>query len=184
VVNRDLEAWTVVAHLALAMIVVATLVGLTVHLAGWVAPAGLVGAGTVRLTTTTALAAYGLMLLGSWVTGRGAGLAYRDWPLMGGRLVPTRLGDEARLLQFAHRGLAAGVGLLLVIVVVRARRSAAPAVRRLAHAMAVLFLLEVGVGGLNVFSRLHAASVTTHLALAALTWTVLVALWAVAGGLR
>src|SRR5438067_9773398 len=32
VVNRDLQAWTVVAHLALAMVVVAVLVALTVHL--------------------------------------------------------------------------------------------------------------------------------------------------------
>src|SRR5205807_843438 len=36
------------------------------------------------------------------------------------------------------------------------------------------------IGGVNVFSRLHAASVTTHLALGAGIWCTLVALWAVA----
>src|SRR5438132_6092489 len=105
VVNRDLEAWTVVAHLALAMIVVATLICLTVHLSGGVAPVAQAEPGVVRLAAAAGAGAFGLMLLGSWVTGRGAGLAYRDWPVMGGRVVPTHLDQEARLLQFAHRGV-------------------------------------------------------------------------------
>src|SRR5207244_2055760 len=42
-----------------------------------------------------------------------------------------------------------------------------------------LFAVEVLVGALNVFTRLHSAVVTTHLGLSALIWSCLVALVAV-----
>src|SRR5207244_9545712 len=54
------------------------------------------------------------------------------------------------------------------------------AVRGVAALVGALFLGEVLVGAMNVFSRLHSASVTTHLALGAAIWGSLVALWAVA----
>ena len=40
-------------------------------------------------TAWTAAATYALLLVGTYVRAEGAGLAFRDWPLMGGRLVPA-----------------------------------------------------------------------------------------------
>src|SRR5205807_4311100 len=166
VVHRELVAWTVVAHLALAMIVMAVLIVLTIHAATGARAQGAPDRGLVRLVGVTAAAAYGLLLLGSYVTGRGAGLAFRDWPLMGGRAIPVHLADAGPLLQFSHRLVALLVGLLVAYTVVRARR-AGGAVRGVATLVGALFLGEVLVGAMNVFTRLHSASVTTHLALGA-----------------
>ena len=176
VVGRKLIWWSVVGHLALAMVLMATMIVLTVHLT---APgADERGTKLSRLVAAAAVATYALLLLGSTVTGKGAGLAYRDWPLMDGRPIPSNLGGLLPSLQFSHRVGAALVAVLVAYVVVRAWRAGGP-VRRLAVLLAALFTAEVGVGGLNVFSRLHSASVTTHLALGAAIWSTLVALWAV-----
>ncbi|MCU1450824.1 MAG: protoheme farnesyltransferase [Acidimicrobiales bacterium] len=181
VVHRELVAWTVVAHLALAMIVMATLIALTVHLSpGEPAPVEDRDRSLLRLIGVTAVAAYGLLLLGSYVTGRGAGLAFKDWPLMDGTAVPPHLDTALPFLQFSHRILAALVGVLAAWVVVRAWRTGPGIVRRIGVLLGSLFVIEIVMGGVNVFSRLHAASVTTHLALGAAIWSTLVALWAVA----
>jgi protoheme IX farnesyltransferase len=176
VVNRGLKAWTVVAHLGLAMVVVSVLVVLVVRLR----PAPPAGFGAVRVPAAAAAAGtFGLLLLGSYVTGRDAGLAFKDWPLMGGRAVPQGLDHVAPMLQFAHR-----VGALLVVgliawLLVRAKR-ADPVAYRLAHVAAGLLGVEIALGALNVFTRLHSAVVTAHLATSALIWTALVAVVALA----
>src|SRR5687768_15526739 len=72
VVNRELEAWTVVAHLGLGMLFAGALIVLTVHLT-----VGRTGPGdptSRRWLGVAALGVYAQLLLGSWVTGRGAGL--------------------------------------------------------------------------------------------------------------
>src|SRR5687767_7644002 len=104
VVGRELEAWTVVAHLGLGMTFAATLILLTVHLL--VPRTGTGEPLSRRLLGFAALATFAQLLLGSWVTGRGAGLAFTDWPLYGGRLVPDLAGREDAALQFAHRSWA------------------------------------------------------------------------------
>jgi protoheme IX farnesyltransferase len=176
VVNRGLQAWTVVAHLGLALVVVAVLVTLVAHLASPSVPSG---AAPVRVPAVVAAAGtFGLLLLGSYVTGRDAGLAFRDWPLMSGRVVPRHLDSIAPMLQFAHRLAAVVVGCLVAWVFVRARHAPRP-LRSLAHAAAGLFAVQILVGALNVFTRLHSAVVTTHLGLSALIWSCLVALVAV-----
>jgi protoheme IX farnesyltransferase len=83
-------------------------------------------------------------------------------------------------LQFSHRVVAALVSVLAAWVVVRAWRAGPGIVRRLGVLLGTLFGVEILIGGVNVFSRLHAASVTTHLALGAAIWCTLVALWAMA----
>ena len=82
------------------------------------------------------------------------------------------------MLQFAHRLAAVVVGCLVAWVFVRARHAPRP-LRSLAHAAAGLFAVQILVGALNVFTRLHSAVVTTHLGLSALIWSCLVALVAV-----
>src|SRR5207248_8109824 len=83
-------------------------------------------------------------------------------------------------LQFSHRIVAALVSVLAAWVVVRAWRAGPGIVRRLGVLLGTLFGVEILIGGVNVFSRLHSASVTTHLALGAAIWCTLVALWAMA----
>src|SRR5581483_578491 len=123
-------------------------------------------------------ATYVLLLLGSTVTGKGAGLAYKDWPLMNGTALPSNVTHLLPALQFSHRIVAAAVGVLAAVVVVRAWRTGPGVVRRLGVLLGALFAVEIVVGGINVFSRLHSASVTTHLAVGAAIFGTLVALFA------
>src|SRR5437588_11688756 len=179
VVGRELIWWSVVGHLALAMILMAALIELTVHLSAG-APEQHSNRSLTRLVGATGVAAYALLLLGSTVTGKGAGLAYRDWPLMNGTVLPSNLNRLLPFLQFSHRIVAALVSVLAAWVVVRAWRTGPGIVRRLGVLLGTLFGVEILIGRVNVFSRLHSASVTTHLALGAAIWCTLVALWAVA----
>src|SRR5688572_6399444 len=98
VVGRELEPWTVVAHLGLAMAFAATLIALTVHLL--VPATGRADRGTRTLFGLAAAAVYGQLLLGSWVTGQHAGLAFPDWPLHNGSVIPNFEGRETAALQF------------------------------------------------------------------------------------
>ena len=45
--------------------------------------------GMARLARATAAAVFALLGVGAYVRGEGAGLAFPDWPLMNGKLVPA-----------------------------------------------------------------------------------------------
>src|SRR5207244_8587104 len=64
------------------------------------------------LPIIVALGAFALVISGAYVSQEGAGLAYPDWPLFNGKLVSAggRLAD----LHYAHRLLAAGLGVLML----------------------------------------------------------------------
>jgi len=148
VVKHKLEAWTVVAHLGLGMGFAATLIFLTVHLT--TTSRGKAAPRTLTLLAAAAAGVFVQLLLGSWVTGQEAGLAFKDWPLYGGRFVPN-LGRQTAALQFAHRTWAYLLVALVIAVAVHVRRRypAGDPVRRLTTAAAALVLVQVGLGVLN-----------------------------------
>jgi heme a synthase len=122
VVKGDLHATLVTAHFATAMLLVAALVYTTAsafcheRLADG-RESVTQGPGFARLAVVTAVATYGLLLVGAYVRGQNAGLAFADWPLMDGKLVP-QLGGVFTTM-FLHRVLAAAVGLLVLYTAVR-----------------------------------------------------------------
>src|SRR5919197_1559579 len=174
VVWWKLEAESVTLHLATALALLA-LVEFVAFRARWPAGprarsgsrrfVGLVapGAGLVHLQ----------MLVGSTVTGHQAGLAYR-LPV----LVPDLQLGAARL-QFAHRLLAALVGVVVVATWLLARRGkrAHPTVTRLAGCAAGLVAVQVALGAANVANRLSALTVVPHLAVGSLLWGTMFLLW-------
>jgi protoheme IX farnesyltransferase len=179
VVRTGLDPAWVTVHFAVAMITLAVPVWMLVA----AFTDGRRGAGDARfarLAAWTALAAFGLLLVGTYVRAENAGVVFRDWPLMDGRLVPT-LGGAASAM-FAHRVLAAAVTLLVVWLAIRVRTIPGrprPLVA-LATLAAVLFLVQVGVGAANVLTRLEVWARATHVALSAAIWAVLVGLVALA----
>ena len=75
---------------AVAFVVLGVAVAITV-LAHLLEPGGV--RSYARITAITALATYALLLVGgTYVRAEGAGLAFRDWPLMSGRLIPISPG--------------------------------------------------------------------------------------------
>jgi protoheme IX farnesyltransferase len=181
VVEGGLHATVVAAHFATAMALLGVLVVATTSAFGGSggrarrAPEG-TDPSFARLTLFTAIAAGALLVVGAYVRAEGAGLAFRDWPLMDGRLVPT-LGGAATLM-FVHRLLAALVLVLVLWLAIRARTMAnrATDVVVLSTVALALFVAQALVGAANVWSRLSPAAVTAHVALSALVWGTLVAI--------
>lgn len=179
-VNMELPDTIVALHLGIALMLLALLIGTTVLAFG--------GEPAVRETTSpddrgsrrlsvllaaTALATFVLIIVGSYVANSGAALIYSDWPLFDGKLVSAggRLAD----LHYAHRLLAALVGVLLagvLWVAWREGRSRLPGVIAVAFA---LYVAEVFVGASNIWLTLPTELRAAHLALAAAVWAVLVA---------
>ncbi len=172
VVWAKLEAESVTLHLATALALVA-LLEFVAFRSRW--PAGRRAGRSrrfVRLAMVGAGLTYAQMLVGSTVTGHDAGLAF---PIH--VLVPD-LSLTATQLQFAHRILAILVGLAVVAIYLRARRTqrAHPTVTRLAGYAAGLVVVQIALGIANVANRLSALTVVPHLAVGSLLWGTMFAL--------
>jgi protoheme IX farnesyltransferase len=182
VVEGGLEATVVALHFTVAMTLLGVLVNITANSFCTVKlpqkGPSIAGSdpGFARLTVLTAAAAFVLLIVGAYVRAEGAGLAFRDWPLMDGRLVPT-LGGVATLM-FVHRALAATALLLVIWVAIRARTmvNRSKDLVILSTIALALYITQILVGAANVWTELGVASVTAHVALSGLIWGVLVAI--------
>jgi len=176
VVRYGLTPWLVTAHLAVANLFLGTLAyTAAAAFSVDVAPAGPFDRMT-RLVWLAAGAVLGLIVVGALVRGEGAGLAFTDWPLMGGRVVPT-LGALRPTLMFVHRVLVllvAGVIAPLVLLAWTRRGTRGPAAALVLGA-AGLYLLQVLIGAANVWTRLAVGPVVAHVAVSSLIWAALVA---------
>jgi heme A synthase len=179
VVKGGLAALMVTAHFGTAMVLAGVLVYATV--AAYSADVRIGGSpsGFVWLARAAAGATFVLMAVGTYVRGEGAGLAFPDWPLMRGRLVPS-LGTTPAALHFTHRLLAVVVGILVAALAALAasawrRRDAMGPAAVLALVASGLFVAQVLAGAANVWSKLAEPAVVTHVALAGVVWGALVA---------
>ncbi len=176
VVIQQLAAELVTAHLAMALTVLALTLGIADRAVNGAFPRAVSGP-PMRLVAWTGAAVLAQMLLGSWVTGSGAGLAFGDFPLMNGTLVPIITIDE-QVVQLAHRALAVIVAVLVIWSWLQVRRSiTAPGPRRLAALGASLVAVQLLLGAANVWSRLSALFVVPHLAVGAALWATTVLLY-------
>jgi cytochrome c oxidase assembly protein subunit 15 len=177
VVKVELEAESVVIHLLAALSLLALLVYVNFLASGARWPR--LDAPEARISRRgryAAGAALGLLLVGSYVSGvPGAGRAVSDWPLMGGKLVPD-LAVEELSVHFFHRLLAAAVGVVLLVMLVGVlrRKASLPTAARLARVALGLFVVEVLIGALNVWTDLNSVVVTLHLLIGTLIFGSLV----------
>jgi len=168
VVIQQLRAELVTIHLAMALTVLALTIVIAERAANGALPAAAAGL-PGRLVVVTGIAVFVQMLLGSWVSGTGAGLAFGVWP--------TSLGAAA-VVQLAHRALAVVVALLVLWTAHQVRRTAVTTrTRRLTSLAVVLVLVQIGLGAANVWSRLSALFVVPHLAVGAALWATIVLLY-------
>src|SRR5713226_2468942 len=111
-VRLELPPMIVLAHLATAM---ALLAAVCITAVAAIVPRSAGGAdrASVRMSRAAAAGTYVLILSGSLVVGSGASGACNAWPLCGGGFSFAFEGYPA--IQLLHRGLAAAVGLLIII---------------------------------------------------------------------
>jgi protoheme IX farnesyltransferase len=183
VVQTDLDPAWVTVHFGFAMALIAVVVTLAAETRYRTSKASRrpppAGEGFVRLATVTAGVAFVTLLVGTYVRATDSGLAFSDWPLMDGRLVPA-LGGAATWM-FVHRVVAALTSLLVLYAFIRAWSKPRNVVLSRLTALALaLIASQVLVGAANVWSGLDPAAVTAHVALSAAIWATLVALWVAA----
>jgi protoheme IX farnesyltransferase len=174
---------SVTAHLATAMLLVGLLVYLLVRSSY---PRVVSGRGSQRFTLLAAFAAaatYAVVLFGSNVTARDAGLIFGDWPLMNGGILPIAPDGRADLAVLygthaLHRYAAAVVLVVLggVAWVAWRDRVAQPRLARLALGILAVYVVQVIVGALQIVTLLAPWTQTLHVGLGALAWGGAVAL--------
>ncbi|HET7225295.1 MAG TPA: COX15/CtaA family protein [Candidatus Eisenbacteria bacterium] len=128
-----------------------------------------------RLGLATAIVMFGLIVVGSVVRTTGSGLSCPDWPLCQGRLIPAF--EFHVLIEWFHRLLALWVGLLLAMTVVHtaARAPLRARLGALASVAVALYLTQALLGALTVWKLLNPIVVGSHLAVALLLFSTLVA---------
>lgn len=174
---------SVTAHLAAAMLLVGLLVYVAVragHLGALPAPGARGAHGASQrftlLSAFVAVATFALLLFGSQVTATDSALIFPDWPLMGGSVVPAL--TDVTTAHVLHRWVAGLVGLLVLAVAIAAWRTQRerPTLVRLSVGGAVLFAVQIVIGGAQVLTRLEPWTQTLHLALGAMIWAMLAGL--------
>ncbi|MDH5225176.1 MAG: heme o synthase [Actinomycetota bacterium] len=175
VVNSALDPAVVTVHFGLAMVVLGVLVAATTLAFEGDRRDG--DRSYARLAAVTAAATLSLLLVGTYVRAEGAGLAFRDWPLMGGRLVPS-FGPTGAAEMFVHRLLAIVVAALVLWLAVRARTMTDRSARlvRLSTVAGALFVGQIAIGGVNVVTELSTWSRALHVAMSAAIWATVVTL--------
>ncbi len=171
VVIQQLRRELVTAHLGMALTVLAMTILIADRAAHGPMPARRAGM-PIGLIAVTGVTVFAQMLLGSWVTGHDAGLAFPDFPLMDGTLLPA-IGAQEQAIQLAHRALAVVcVGMVLWMAIFVRRATDARLPRLLAAVAVALVLVQVALGAANVWSRLSALFVVPHLAVGAALFAV------------
>lgn len=177
VVKLELEAESVVLHLATALSLLALLLYIVALATPEAKPFTEPSDGELsRSATWAAGATLFLLAVGSYMSGvEGSGRVFNDWPLMDGKAIPD-LGVELKAVHFFHRAVALVVGMILFATLMRIvrRKTEFPTAAKLAHSVLGLFAVEVLIGALNVWTDLNAAVVTAHLFAGAAIWACLI----------
>ncbi|HET6312092.1 MAG TPA: COX15/CtaA family protein [Candidatus Nitrosotalea sp.] len=163
VVKTELSSWLVLAHLALAMIILGFLVAAAVMSM----PVKTASADPAyrRLAAVAVGATYVLLLSGSTVVASGADEACHSWPLCGSGFAPDFAGVNAYTML--HRGAVLIIGALLLFALLRGMRQ--PGLRAVSIATLLVLALQVAVGAGAAITN-GALFNGFHVAVATLVW--------------
>jgi len=127
------------------------------------------------LALVSGLGIYLVIISGSVVTGTGATGACSNWPLCQFQMFP---GGGLPLIHMSHRVVTIIIGLIFVYTLYSAYRGPASShrIRHLSVIVAVLFVVQIGVGAATVLLNFPAEFRALHLSLATLIWGAVVAL--------
>ena len=114
-----------------------------------------------------------LLLFGSYMVGRGYGSACGDWPLCNGVIFPT---GKAFAIHMAHRYMTVIIGILIMWTAYSAlnRNLSHPYLNWAAISMTILFVTQIMVGAITVWTGHAAAAKGLHLIVGTLVWSALV----------
>ena len=165
----DVSHYRLAAHLSLAILIYACLLGVAFRLLD-PAPAAVPAAASLRRHARAALALVAVTIVwGAFVAGLDAGLAYNSWPLMNGVFAPEEmwnlasawmnLVENTAAVQFTHRWLAILTALVVLGLAWRMARAGMARAGALL-ALAVVAQVSLGIATLLLFVPIHVAA--TH----------------------
>ena len=183
----DVSHYRLAVHLGMAFIIAGALVWTALDLLS-ARPKRDAPTGLRRLAWATLAALFLVIILGAFVAGTNAGMIYNTFPLMDGRLLPPdyaalspwwRNGLESiGAIQFHHRWAAVLTALLIILLWLSARNTAPEsAQRRTASILALLAVVQVGLGIATLLSVVWIPLAALHQAIALMlfvtaVWTV------------
>ncbi len=163
------------AHLSLAFLIFALLVRLGLQYLYPTAPAGFNRpVRRIHMWQAGAMISFALTFVwGAFVAGMDAGLIYNEFPLMGGRWVPSDLWyypvwwqnliNNQAGVQFVHRVLAMITGVVVAILWLQtSAKDFSPIIQRLAWALFVTVLCQIALGILTLLSGVNIILATAH----------------------
>jgi heme A synthase len=176
VVKADLAPELVAIHLGTAMLLLAALLSAAV-LAKYIPEVTYPRDQVTTLIYINVVTAYVIILTGALVRGSSPDtLACVDWPLCNGELQPFQQGIT-QTIHMIHRFAVVAFGIMLLLLVWQVFQARShPLIRQLAGLALLAYLAQVAVGAVFVFSRAGSGWGALHVALAATTWALLVAL--------
>jgi len=126
------------------------------------------------LAVATAIAVWGLIVLGGTVRATDSGTACPDWPLCHGRVVPPF--ETKVMIEYAHRVVASAVGFMILGTVVWGwrRHRQNRFITRGGAAIVALLAGQVILGGVTVKTETAASVVALHLSIALTLFTLLI----------
>ena len=168
-----------VAHLALAQIFIAVLLLVAlIALAPTIAelvgrPIGRKMTGLGWTASIAAISTFALILTGGYIATSTTTTACNQWPLCGGRILPT--GFSATDIHIIHRWIALITAIAVIAVAVQAQRlrSDSPLLVSLAMAVATITIVQIFVGAASVWFHLNAILDVAHLGAATIVWGLL-----------
>lgn len=106
---------------------------------------------------------FSLIFIGGYVNASGVGLTCPDWPLCPQGIVP----HQEFVIEYIHRSIAATTGLLVIATTVFAVKSNdVPKGMKIASIIAAAAVVgQIILGAVVILERLHAITVTVHLGL-------------------
>ncbi len=105
---------------------------------------------------------FSLIFIGGYVNASGVGLTCPDWPLCPQGIVP----HQEFVIEYIHRSVAATTGLLVITTTVFTVKNNVPKGMKIASIIAAGAVVgQIILGAVVIFERLHAITVTVHLGL-------------------
>ena len=176
IVKLDLHAQVVVAHLAIAMTLLATLVVVVIRAGGLGARSAVAGSAspkTARAAVAAAAVAFVVLVLGALTANvEGAAQACQGFPLCNGSLVPTA---GSQHIQLIHRVLAFLLFFHLIGMTVGTAKRGEPAVVvRAVRVVLGIVILQIGIAAALVETFLPPVLQSMHQAVGTLVWISIV----------
>lgn len=128
-----------------------------------------------KLAFVTCVSTLALIAVGVWVRASGSGLGCPDWPLCHGGVAPPGGQGHEPIIEFTHRVVAGGVGVLVIATALMAwiHYRHAETVLWSATATVPLVGLQGFLGAITVWRELPPEVVATHLLLAMIILTLM-----------